>query len=250
MAKQKADMHIHSSFSWDSKQNITYIAEKLDKKNITYGGLADHVEFAFQPEPEVLYMLKKRNKELAKIEDSHKVELLQGIEVSEPHLYPHEMEILKDVDNIDFILGSIHHVYGMPLKKLKELGNCYDLYLNSVLQMVETANIDAVAHLDYIKRYFAGNFQNDVLKQILETIIDRDLALEINTSGYRRCGEYFPSSDILDLYASLGGKKIILGSDAHHDREINENIDEAREFLSENYNFQEGIIKKRRFRRI
>lgn len=250
MAKQRADMHIHSSFSWDSKMELPYIVEKLEKKKINYGGLADHVEFAFQPEPEVLYMLKKRNKELAKLESSTKIEILQGIEVSEPHLYPQEMEIFKNQENLDFILGSIHHVYGMPLKKLKELGNCYDLYINSVLQMVENADIDAVAHLDYIKRYFAGEFKNDILTQILKTIIDRDLALEVNTSGLRRTGESFPSDEILDLYASLGGKKIIIGSDAHHDREINDGINETREYLTEKYDFQEGIIKKRRFRRI
>ena len=250
MSIQRADMHIHSCFSWDSKMNLQPITEKLDKKHIEFGGLADHVEFAFQPEPEVLYMLKKRTKELNKIEGQHKVEILKGIEVSEPHLYTQEMECLKEIPDIDFILGSIHHVYGMPLKKMKEMRNCYDAYLNSVLQMVETADIDAVAHLDYIKRYFSGEFKNDVLTQVLKTIIERDLALEVNTSGVRRCGDAFPSDEILDLYASLGGKKIILGSDAHHDREINENVDETREYLSEKYNFQEGIIKKRRFRRI
>ena len=250
MSKQRADMHIHSCFSWDSKMNLQPITEKLDKKHIAIGGLADHVEFAFQPEPEVLYMLKKRNKELAKLEGQHKVEILQGIEVSEPHLYTAEMECLKDIEYLDFVLGSIHHVYGMPLKKMKDMWNCYDAYLNSVLEMVETADIDAVAHLDYIKRYFAGEFKQDVLEQILKTMIDRDLALEVNTSGVRRCGDTFPSDEILDTYAALGGKKIILGSDAHHDREINENVDEAREYLTEKYNFQEGIIKKRRFRRI
>lgn len=250
MKKERADMHIHSCFSWDSKLNLEPIAEKLDKKHIGYGALTDHVEFAFQPEPEVLYMLNKRNKELAKLEGKHKVELLRGIEISEPHLYPAEMEILKDRDDLDYVLGSIHHVYGMPLKKMKDLSNCYDAYLRSVLQMVETADIDAVAHLDYIKRYFAGQFNQDVLNQVLKTIIERDLALEINTSGYRRCGKYFPSDEILETYATLGGKKIVIGSDAHHEREINENVDEARNYLTEKYNFQEGIYKKRRFRRI
>ena len=31
------------------------------------------------------------------------------------------MECLKEIPDIDFILGSIHHVYGMPLKKMKEI---------------------------------------------------------------------------------------------------------------------------------
>ena len=62
MSKQRADMHIHSCFSWDSKMNLQPITEKLDKKHINIGGLADHVEFAFQPEPEVLYMLKNKTK--------------------------------------------------------------------------------------------------------------------------------------------------------------------------------------------
>lgn len=116
-----------------------------------------------------------------------------------------------------------------------------------MLKMVENANIDTLAHIDYIKQRISHNdYDPSIVTEILKTIIKRSISLEINTSGYRRCGEYFPSEDIIKEYLSLGGKQIVLGSDAHNLNELYNNVPEAIEELDPN--LIPGVIIKHHFR--
>jgi histidinol-phosphatase (PHP family) len=47
-------------------------------------------------------------------------------------------------------------------------------------------------------------------------MIKRQMALEINTSGFRQSpGRTYPDQELVRLYRELGGKMISIGSDAH-----------------------------------
>lgn len=250
MEKYVADTHIHTKYSFDSKMEISDIITEAEKLGLKYIALTDHIELSNQPVKEVVHRIGMRNKEIDELQSTTKIKLIKGIEISEPHHFTNEMENIKEIEGIDYILGSVHHIFGMPIKKMRSYKNAYDLYLKSILEMVETASIDTVAHLDYLKRHItSGEFNQELLKTVLEVIIERDLALEINTSGFRRCNEYFPSQEILSLYQSMGGKKITYGSDAHRIQELYDHIEEA---STENTHegLTPGVVIKRRFRNI
>lgn len=248
MPKYKADMHIHSCYSYDSRIRLEEIGTILDEKDVEFAGLADHIELAHDQLKEIMHNLKIRNREINAIQNDTNVEFLKGIEVSEPHLHKDDLHRIIEHHSIDYVLGSIHNVLGIPLKKMQYHQYLEDLYLRSILTMVEEADIDAVAHLDYLRKYIQDPvFNTELLTEIFKVIIERELALEINTSGYRRCGEIFPDPSMLELYASLGGKKVVIGSDSHRVSELYSSIDTTLPRL-EPYNFELGIIKKRSFK--
>lgn len=248
MQNYKADMHIHSCYSFDSTMPVKDIVDAAERHGLTHIALVDHVEFSNQPVKEVLTRIKTRNQEIDELKNYSNIKVIKGVEISEPHLFQDEVKHIEEIEDLDYILGSIHHILGMPIKKMKTLKNAYDLYLNSMLRMVDQANIDTLAHLDYLKRHINnGAFNKEMLEEILKIIIERGITLEVNTSGYRRCGEYFPSNEIIEMYKNLGGKNIVMGSDAHQVSEIYDNILETEEAIKP-YNLTKGLIQKRRFR--
>lgn len=245
-----ADMHIHTRDSFDSSMKIEDIIKVQEKNGLKYMALTDHIEFSNQPVKEVVDRINRRNEEIDKLQETTNIKLIKGVEISEPHHFSSESEILKEKCDIDYILGSIHHLYGMPIKKMNHYHNAYNLYLKSMLDMITYADIDTVAHLDYLKRHINnGSFDESLIEEILRLIVAKNLALEINTSGYRRCHECFPNNKILDLYASIGGKKVTYGSDAHNLSELYDHIEDA-SIENTHYNFNQGVVIKRRFRKI
>lgn len=245
-----ADTHIHTKYSFDSSLKIKYILDKMESMNAKYIALTDHVEFKTQPVNEVVRRIRMRNKKIDELQESTEIKIIKGIEVSEPHLYPAGMNALSEIEDIDYVIGSIHHICDASMKKMAETPGAIDLYFESMLSMVTSADIDTLAHLDYIKKYLIEfNPDPKVIEAILREIIKRNIALEVNTSGMRRCGEYFPSTNILEMYKDLGGKHITYGSDAHRLDELGDNITEAHDLLKP-YDFEEGVILKRGFKKL
>lgn len=250
MEKIVADTHIHSKYSFDSKQKIKHIIDKMELLDAKYIAITDHVEFKTQPVNEVVRRITMRNQKIDELQEGTDITIIKGVEVSEPHLYPAGMEALSQIEDIDYVIGSIHHICDASMKKMAEVPGAINMYFESMLSMVTSADIDTLAHLDYMKKYLTEfNPDPKLIEAILRTIIERNIALEVNTSGMRRCGEYFPGTNILDTYKALGGKHITYGSDAHRLDELGDNISEAHELLKP-YEFEEGIILKRGFKKL
>ena len=57
----------------------------------------------------------------------------------------------------------------------------------------------------------------DEVEDILKTLIDKGIALELNTN---RGDDPLPGEKIFQLYHDLGGELITMGSDAHHAEHI------------------------------
>jgi histidinol-phosphatase (PHP family) len=97
-------------------------------------------------------------------------------------------------------------------------------YFKAVEALITSGICDIVGHLEYFKRwggsYSFSDFENEI-SVILQQIIERNLVLEINTSGlHDRAEDTYPSLKVVKLYKSLGGELISLGSDAHSIKHI------------------------------
>ena len=143
----------------------------------------------------------------------------------------------------DFILGSIHNLpdkedfYYMNFDD--ESIDYMDLlgqYFEWVLKLAEWGNFDSLAHLTYPLRYIVGNYGkpvdmsrfNEIIDEILITLVRNEKALEINTSGLRKpIGETSPTEDIVKRFNQLGGKYITVGSDAHYAEHLGAGIEEG-----------------------
>ncbi|SDP67711.1 histidinol-phosphatase (PHP family) [Desulforhopalus singaporensis] len=96
-------------------------------------------------------------------------------------------------------------------------------YFDHLLEAATSLPGTVLCHLDGPLRHLSElQLQKSHYRQIeklLVVIKDNDMALEINTSGFRIRGEQFPAGKILDMAATLK-LRIVLGSDAHRPDDV------------------------------
>ena len=129
----------------------------------------------------------------------------------------------------DFVIGSIHVIhhtdfyYGAYFNnKTKE--QAHKEFFLETLKCVQTFDcFNVLGHLDYIMRY--GPYDDkrvdhqayqEIIDEILLTLIKKGKGIEVNTSGYKvnkTCG--FPNFEIIKRYYDLGGRIVTVGSDSH-----------------------------------
>jgi histidinol-phosphatase (PHP family) len=221
---------------------MEYVCIKAIEKNIKEICFTEH--FSLNPAAPT-YGHINFNKYLQEIRDCRKKFMEQliikaGIEICEPHLLKEKYQATLNPLELDFILGSVHNIHNQKLRKYLEIGNkdaIYRGYFTELYEMVCTADIDVLAHLDLIKRYASADFGNydfgdfkEILAEILKKAIDRNIGIEINTSGMRgKLNEPLPSINVLNLYKDLGGEILTIGSDSHSADLVGSQMREATE---------------------
>lgn len=241
----KTNMHIHSKYSWDCEMELSDIARILLKNGVEYAAITDHVEFDREDIMHVRRKFCERDHEINQLNEQYqgKLKLLKGVEISEPHWYPEQVKVLTDAFDFDFIMGSLHNTANL---KTGSKNYVTYLYYRNMLEMIEKGQIDVVGHLDYINKYYKGDYSNYAqIKEVLEAIKEHDQIIEINTSAERRAGlKLFPSIDKICRY-KLVSDYVTIGTDAHREDELIDNLEQA-EFLSEEIALKPVIFEKRK----
>ena len=245
----KQNMHIHSKHSWDSNMSLEIISSELIEKGIYYAGITDHIEFSHETLPYVLTNLKIRNEEIDKLNDKYKgkIKLLKGVEISSPHLYKDKVDALRVMD-IDYIIGSIHSIDKTPKTSLAKKQATYKYY-EEMLKMIKANQIDVVGHIDYINRYYDGDYTDyNQLAKLFALMKQNNIITEINTSAQRRNAKqaFFPSLDKIKLYSKTSDK-IIIGSDAHESHELFDDLDKAN-YIARYNDLKPVIFEKRKMK--
>jgi len=246
----RVDNHVHSKYSQDSRVDIKDIAKSAKEKGLEYIAITDKVDFSIQPIKDAIHRMKKRNDAIDEYGQNNGIKIIKGIEINEPHLYQEEQKMLLEATEMDYVLGSVNHVLGVPIKKMANNPSVVELYLKTLYQMVEEADIDAVAHLDYLKRFVNNpDFNDEMIKEIMKTMVYRGIGLEINTSGIRHGVTTYPSREYIDLYVACGGDKVLYGSSAHQVNEIYDGIEDAKNDIID-YDLDDYAVIDRKFRRL
>jgi len=187
---------------------------------------------------------------------SNRLSIMKGVEFDAPHLYPKEFKKITDGD-YDIILGSVHmmddkFVGESILLERMSLETLFKRYYEQLLDLVSFGGFDVVAHFDFPKRYYMKNILNETMtEEILKTMIDKGIALEINTSTLRKgYHESSPGRDILEKYAALGGEMITIGSDAHIPEDISAGFDYADNLIQSIKGLKPGYFKNREFKAV
>lgn len=256
----KLDYHIHTDYSDDS----WYPMEKVVKDAINLGlkeiCFTDHVDYGVKLDwtdkgtPKIHKGKEIRNvnyeKYFAEIEDLqikyyNKINIKSGLEFGVQGHTIDKYEKLVEKYPMDFILLSIHQVRDMEFwtgefQKGKTDEECYDEYYGEMFKVVENfKGYSCLAHMDLIRRYLDKevdmfNYNRDIIKKILETVIRDGKGLEFNTSNVRyKVNGLTPSIKILKLYRDLGGEIITIGSDSHKEEDLGFGVDRAKETLRE-----------------
>ncbi|KGM44568.1 histidinol-phosphatase HisJ family protein [Neobacillus niacini] len=235
------DYHHHTNHSFDSTASMVEVCKRAIENGIIEICFTEH--FSVNPlAPTYGHMVfEKYLDEIRACQEQFNSQLTikAGIELCEPHLLKNQYDEILQPLNLDFILGSVHNLNNQKLRlALKEdHPTAYKRYFNELYQMVSTADIDIIAHFDLMKRYaykehglYVFQEHREKFEQILKKAIDRNIGMEINTSGLRTgLKQTLPSIEIIQLYKELGGEILTIGSDSHTVEDVGANIAAAYE---------------------
>ena len=252
-----ADMHVHSKFSIDgtsTMEEYCLTAEKTGSRIICF---TEHVDFNSMEKN--LSIIKDNRTQNFVVDDYFceinrlrkkysSLTLLSGIEFSEPHLFPHEFAKYCAYP-FDCITAGIHHCNNAAFPGARNLPvtEALDEYYNIMLKTIELGGFQVLAHLDFPRLFFdSWEIDSGLLDKILSKVVQQNIVLEVNTSSIHNShDEPLPPYSIIERYRQLGGKKIVLGSDAHCTKDFSNQFKIITQKLSNR--FQIGYIRKRIF---
>ena len=131
----------------------------------------------------------------------------------------------------DFVLGSVHivdgfNVSGGPQRDRFFEGRsqeaAYRRYFKELDEMLAWGGFDVVSHFDLVTRFghrHYGDYEPERFRAsimpVLETMADRRIGIEINTSGVSGPGSPYPARPILEWAREVGVPALTIGTDSH-----------------------------------
>ncbi len=231
------DMHVHTTDSPDASLKASELAARAGESGLAGIGFVAHLDFhpadfctgAFSPGA------YDRSFEEALSAGRGPV-LLKGVEIGEPHLFMDRAMAALEGRSYDFVTGALHWIGDRLVLDAGGFAgtNPDDLVEEYILQSIRIAEecpIDILAHFGVWRRGLsrAGGGPGpdeallwpDLLRRLFGVMIERGMALEVNTAGLRRPeGVTYPTRSVLGLYRECGGSMVTLGSDTHGDPHV------------------------------
>jgi len=248
------DSHVHSTFSHDGENDMEEICNKALDIGVQYLTFTEHVDFYPFDEGYDYLDIEEYFKNIETLNNKYgdKIEILAGVEFSEPHLYSEQLDKYNNLD-FDLIMGAVHWL-GDTFVGNDEILNDYSVdeiflrYYNLLYKTVKNNNIDVVAHMDFPKRYLNYEYKNKMLiDKILKEIVNKGIILEINSSSLRKgLTTPMPSQWILEKYIQHGGRRVTIGSDSHRISELTNNFERVYQLIDK-LDLVPGYFKKGKF---
>lgn len=247
------DCHVHSSFSSDSQTPMVAMVEKALDYNFEAFYITDHMDYDFPVSEGLDFLFSPEDymNSIHKLKERYQDRILiySGVEAGlKPNVAGNITSLLSSYD-FDLVIGSVHLVdnidpYLPCFWENKTQKEALTSYFNEVLKNLKIFHdFDVLGHLDYVIRYASKSAANepaffsyedyrDVLDEILTFIVSHDIALEVNTAGYKtNPSQPNPHKEIIRRYLSLGGEMISIGSDAHNPEFYGYSFDRVRNLL-------------------
>lgn len=236
------DCHVHTVFSVDAKLTMVEACQEAARRGLKEIAFTEHFDcnpgdhgFGFFQPDAFLAEISRCRQAFA----TH-LTIRAGIEVGEPHVYQSELRDVLEGRDLDLIIGAIHWVDGETPTNAsyfegKGEREAFEPYFAKVYEMASVGNFDVLAHLDIPKRKatdFYGPFHpkryEEVIRAILGKIVEKGIALEINSSGLRSpAGEPCPGLEVIRWYRELDGELVTICSDAHRPGLVGDGLEHA-----------------------
>ena len=227
------DYHLHTTFSLDGHQTPEELCRRAEALGVRYLAITDHVDVRPTRDNRIFDILDPvaYRKGIDRLkEDFPRLSIQRGMEMG--YIPEWWSEILTRIQTVQpqFVLGSLHFVglydpYDDEYWEHRTRKQGYDDYLHLLNTAVDSLSkvAQALAHFDYCSKFvkfpdpeLRYEDHADLVDPILQKLIRADMALEINTSGYKSRPAPLPGPSILARYYKLGGRKIVFGSDGHY----------------------------------
>ena len=233
------DCHMHTTNS-DGKNSVFEMCESSIEKGLDGIIITDHADMNFYNERNTYERIKKSMNDISIAQKEYKsrLNILKGIELGEYTIAPKKAEEILSLNCYDAVLCSVHYVpkagwfssynridFSSTAISDDYINEYLELYFDLLSETVDCFDFDVLAHIQCPLRYITAKHNRkadirpfeDKICRILEKIIKRNIALEINTAAFDKDFEQcnMQSDFILNLYKASGGKMLTLGSDAH-----------------------------------
>lgn len=238
------DNHMHTTVSGDSHAPAEELCKSAVEKGFSIITFTDHCEVDKVP-ADFNRMAVSLTQQLCTDMRYRfpQLNILFGTEIGQMVQFPQRAKYIAEEFPLDFILGSLHNTKGYDdfsaidyLDPSFDIAGMFEAHYREMLTMAKSGDFDSLAHLTYPFRYLANfpeltvdkNQFDDIIDEILKTLVARGKALEINTSGLRqKIGETLPGKKFLSRYHDLGGELLTIGSDAHYPADLGTGIEEG-----------------------
>lgn len=233
--KRLHDQHLHSSYSFDSKENIKNYYKLANELGCGYFVTTEHIEFdSVYNHQDWTVDFDSLKKDLEKYSKKYpNVVPLLGVELGYRKDKLFEMNNLINSQQFDVINMSIHDngMYDYYMKKdFLEIGvdKMLEIYFNNAIDGVKTfKDYDVLSHLDYgFKTAYTINNSLNIkdyehyLIPIFNEIVKDEKVLEINYKVQKTINDDQHLLDFLSIYKKCGGTKLSFSSDAHFTEQL------------------------------
>lgn len=267
------DIHTHSNISPDGNDTPEEMASRAAESGIKHFALTDHIEIDSPGDgrwdyTKYLAHMKPAYERLCGEYDGQ-MSVYFGAELGQA-LYdlPAAERILAEQNGFDYVIGSLHRTRNYKFMGTAETEfdrrHVIGEYFEEMLELAEWGKFSALAHMTFVLRFVgvdtpnglvtdmtkrsqaAFEAQKPIIDKILQTIISKEIALEVNSSGCRKgLGVPMPSAEFIGRYRELGGRLITVGSDAHRISDVAADIPECYKLLRE-LGFSEVCVFEKR----
>ena len=246
------DNHIHTKLCKHAEGEVFEYVEKAILRGITEIAFTDHIPLPDNFDIAHRMVLNEMESYARWIDHAKKkypeIIIRFGIEADYYEGLEEYTEKFLSQFNFDIVIMSVHFLrhwpegnwvfdYDFPGKSKEEI---FTDYLSTVQKGLQTGLFDVLGHADMVKS--AGDSLIEIIPHevdlILDDLIDADMSIEINTSGFRKdMGESYPGYDWIERIKKKD-VAITIGSDAHHPSQVGLEFEPVYKRLKE-----EGIKK-------
>jgi histidinol-phosphatase (PHP family) len=234
------DHHVHSAFSWDSESTLEELVAAARRVGLSGLVLTDHLELNPRDPGFGAYSYEKAREAWEEATSlAPDLKLRFGAEVSHEKRFAPEIREFLHARRFHWVIGSVHTVGSEEISTFVSrlegeevpLEDGLHGYFKACLETVESNLYDCLGHLDFPKRYsrrrhrLTGDFwmkhYRKEIGRVLTACLDLGVFLEVNTGAYRAgFSEPYPGWAILEEYRELGGREVVLSSDAHRPEDV------------------------------
>ena len=217
----RTDNHFHSTYSHDARSSLAAMINRQHAMGLEVVTSTEHFDADPADGGFGFYSYEKVRDDIIALRKEFRIKILHGIEVTFQPKYLAGVEDFLSQNSFDLIIGAVHYIEGILIRHwAAAAGDGFTPYFDLMLELSLWGGMNVLGHLDYIKKYSSLYIESvyfGKIESILQNIIEKDIALGVNTSGYRQIpGEQYPSRKILAMYKDMGGRLLSIGSDSHH----------------------------------
>jgi len=188
-----------------------------------------------------------------------RIEVKAGLEIDFSKSHADLAADITGTYGFDMIGSSVHFPEGIDIVRRKsewkngdnysdsDVNLVYRKYYEDLDRMLEYDYFDTLCHFDLVKKFGRKptvSFDDEII-EIIKKIKQKDLVIELNTSGYHHTvNEAYPSPYIIKKSKEFG-ISFALGSDAHNPQSVGRYFDRAFQLLQEAGYKEVAVFNKR-----